>query len=83
MHLPWLAQQYQRTCADCGCTWRVPRYFARRHVLEIFNLPIKGSGGAESGAELRTEMKLGEEEESLRECPKCSSVHFSQRPVRS
>lgn len=66
-----------------SCTWRVPRYLARRHVLAIFNLPIKRSGGVESGAELQADMKLGDEEESLRECPKCSSVHFSQHPVRS
>ena len=52
-------------------------------LAQQYQLPVKGSGGVESGAELRADMNLGEEEESLRECPKCSSVHFSQRPVRS
>jgi hypothetical protein len=33
MHVPWPARQYERTCADCGYTWRVPRRFARRRFL--------------------------------------------------
>jgi hypothetical protein len=77
MRLPWLAQQYQRTCADCGCAWRVPRYFARRHVLAI---PVRTSG---SGPELQEDMDLQEQMASLRKCPKCGSVHYSQRPIRS
>lgn len=34
MHLPWLAQQYQRTCADCGFIWRVPNGPSLRLVVD-------------------------------------------------
>ena len=83
MHLPWPARQYERTCADCGCTWSVPRYFARRHALAIFNPPFRGQAAIKSDAAVQAAMNLDDQAESLRRCPKCSSVHYSQRPVRS
>ncbi|MGH3224302.1 MAG: hypothetical protein ACRDPY_37405 [Streptosporangiaceae bacterium] len=30
MRLFWLAAEYERTCSDCGWSWRVPRSAARR-----------------------------------------------------
>jgi hypothetical protein len=95
MHLPWLAQQYERTCADCGHAWRVPRHFARRHMQGISNFlinPSRGGAGpragggfdeAEYGREIQSDMEIGEEAESFRKCPECGSEHYSQRPVRS
>ena len=92
MHLPWSARQYERTCADCGYAWRVPRYFARRHMPGISNFLISPSrqggfdGGfdkAEFGREIQANMKMGERAESLRTCPKCGSEHYAQHPVRS
>ncbi len=99
MHLPWLVQQYQRTCADCGSTWRVPRYFARRHMQGISNFLVgQGGGGfrylggpsrgggideAELNREIQSSAELDERMESFRRCPKCGSEHYSQRPVRS
>jgi hypothetical protein len=35
MYLPWPARQYERTCADCGYSWRVPRQFARKHIQTL------------------------------------------------
>jgi hypothetical protein len=49
MHLPWLAQQYQRTCADCGHTWRVPRQFARRRMRISFFRGLLTGGGFRTG----------------------------------
>ena len=88
MHLPWLAQQYERTCADCGCAWRVPRYFARRHMQGISNFlinPGRGAGidEAELNREIQSSAEMGERTESFRKCPKCGSEHYSQRPLRS
>ena len=98
MHLTWPARQYERTCADCGYSWRVPRYFARRHGISYF-LIGQGGGGFKSGlagraggpaideAELNREIQssaeMDERTESFRKCPKCGSEHYSQRPVRS
>jgi hypothetical protein len=94
MHLPWLAQQYERTCADCGHAWRVPRYFARSRVpsLNVFflglgNSPRAGGGGGVDETELNREIQssteIHEQAESFRKCPECGSEHYSQRPVRS
>jgi len=30
MRLPWQAREFERTCSECGYTWRVPRSAARR-----------------------------------------------------
>jgi hypothetical protein len=49
MRLPRPAQQYERTCTECGCTWRVPRQFARRHMQGISTFHINaGSRATES-----------------------------------
>jgi hypothetical protein len=89
MRLPWVAQQYERTCADCGCAWRVPRQFAHRRVQSIsgFRVTSRGWQTAADRAELNTEvqasMETGEQAEAFRQCPECGSEHYSQRPLRS
>ncbi len=86
MHIPWLAQQYERTCADCGYSWRVPRYFARKRVVSIYGATSGGRSAHRSGpaeADLQAGQAAVEQAESLRTCPKCGSEHFSQHPVRS
>jgi hypothetical protein len=89
MRLPWLARRYERTCADCGCAWSVPRQFARRRVQSIsgFRVTSRGWQGAADRAELNAEvqagMEIGEQAEAFRQCPECGSEHYSQRPLRS
>lgn len=95
MHLPWPAQQYERTCADCGHAWRVPRYFARSRVptLNVFflglgNSPQRGRPGpgvdeTELNREIQSSTDIRKDAESFRKCPACGSEHYSQRPVRS
>ena len=89
MRLPWPARRYERTCADCGCAWRVPRQFARRRVRSIsgFSVTSRGWQTAADRAELKAEvqagMEAGEHAEAFRRCPECGSEHYSQRPFRS
>ena len=89
MRWPGLAVEYIRTCADCGCTWRVPRAFARHRFPSLStsivenNLRTRPTGGLDpqrmppsSGA------AADGQEETFWLCPKCGSEHFSQRPAR-
>jgi hypothetical protein len=32
MRIQWRAREYERTCADCGHAWRVPRWAAHPHT---------------------------------------------------
>jgi hypothetical protein len=90
MRVPGLAAEYIRTCADCGCTWRVPRALARRRrfrslsasVLEN-NLRTRAAGGLDPRLERQSGRAAGgQQEEAFRHCPKCGSEHFEQRPAR-
>jgi hypothetical protein len=82
MRLPWPARQYERTCADCGNCWRVPRQLAK-HVKPA---RLSHSGRASpyvDAADAEAYDRRVEVFEAYRVCPKCSSQHYSQRPVRS
>ena len=87
MRLPWQAREYERTCADCGWTWRVPRQLARRRVKSISGFGVTSHGGqtAADRAELRVEvqsnMAVGAQAEAFRACPKCGSERYTQRPA--
>ena len=86
MRLPWQAREYERTCEACGCTWRVPRAYARRHVQSISGFLVaptgRGSLGGMNRTELNTEIQSGmaisEQRESFRHCPKCGSDRYTQ-----
>jgi hypothetical protein len=87
MHLPWSAQQYERTCADCGCSWRAPRQLARTRVPSTrVDLYV---GGVTVFVHIRpsespvTNAAVAEQAESLRECPNCGSDQCSQHLVWS
>ena len=83
MHIPGRTEEYERTCDDCGTSWRVPRQFAK-HVKP---LPLRGGYGHTmphvDPADVPAYDRRVEEFEAYRVCPKCSSQHYSQRPVRS
>ena len=89
MRLPWQAREYERTCNDCGWSWRVPRQLARRRVQSISGFSVTSGGiqtaadRAELNAEVRSSMAMGEQAEAFRECPKCGSVNYSQHRARS
>jgi hypothetical protein len=90
MHIPGLAEEYERTCEDCGTSWRVPRAIAHPHMQ---GLPMGHSGAGqypgESGAADRAEAiaeanaALAERAAASRRCPTCESDHYQQRAIRS
>ena len=88
MRFGWPARQYERTCADCGNSWRLPRQLARKRApsidgatsdLEIGMASVWTSRPSELPA---ANAALVEQMESLRACPNCGSQRYSQRPVR-
>jgi hypothetical protein len=87
MRLPWPAREYERTCAQCGSTWRVPRQFAKRRVKSISGFSVTSHGmqtaadRAELQAEIQSSLAIGEEARAFRTCPKCGSDRYSQRPA--
>jgi uncharacterized paraquat-inducible protein A len=85
MRFPWQPREYERTCAECGCTWRVPRLSARRRLRSISMMSVT-SGTRIDRAELAREVASGEaanqSAEALRHCPDCGADHFTQRAVR-
>jgi predicted RNA-binding Zn-ribbon protein involved in translation (DUF1610 family) len=95
MRLPWQARAYERTCSECGTTWRVPRQFARRHVQGISSWNVAAQsrrpiirgrpGEAVDWTELSTEVQASEtvskQSATFRVCPKCGWDRYTQRPI--
>jgi hypothetical protein len=81
------AKAFDRTCADCGYTWRVPRAFARLRLKSISAFDIAGgargmaAGRAELNRQVQSSMSRNEQAEAFRCCPECGSAHYSQRPA--
>ena len=67
------AREWERTCSECGYTWRVPRSIARRGIRGMSAITVPGGtagpmhdtrnvGGLSAGIEARAELmapKLG------------------------
>jgi DNA-directed RNA polymerase subunit M/transcription elongation factor TFIIS len=86
MRFPWQPRAYERTCVECGYTWRVPRSAARRRVGSISAFSVAPAGSSVDRAELAREIKSISAEnqpaETQRHCPECGADHFTQRPLR-
>jgi len=79
MRLPWQPIEYARTCTECGYTWQVPRWAARRRVGAPSVLRQSDSPGQQVAAiELRNQ-QAG----AYRVCPHCGAETFTEQPVRS
>lgn len=89
MHIPGIAQEYERTCWDCGHTWRVPKWAAHPHMQGLPMTWGGTQGGGSTGAADRAaevaeaNAEMAERAAVLRQCPECESVHYKQRAIRS
>jgi hypothetical protein len=86
------AREYERTCSECGYTWRVPRSIAKRGVRGVSGTGMSGIGAARTAqaaasvpggyndlsadVEARAELMEG-----YRVCAKCGADDFTQRPA--
>ena len=87
MRLPWQPREYERRCAECEYTWRVPRSAARRRVgsISLFSVARPRTSSVDR-AELRREVNAisaaNQPAEVFRHCPRCGVAHFTQRALR-
>lgn len=86
MRLPWQAQEYVRTCVECGYAWRVPRLARRRRIRSISMFSVAPRGRTIDRGELGREVDAisaeGQATATFRRCPKCGADHFAQSPSR-
>ena len=81
------AREWERTCAECGYTWRVPRSIARRGIRGLSAMTVAvGAEGARSNPRGNAELWGGlaaraETMEGFRLCATCGVDNFTQRPV--
>ncbi|HEY6295849.1 MAG TPA: hypothetical protein VIX15_09300 [Streptosporangiaceae bacterium] len=84
------ASEWERTCAACGYSWRVPRAIARGGIRGMSARSLgsagprasPGSFAAPGGfAAARTSIETrAEQMEGFRRCAKCGADEFTQRP---
>jgi predicted nucleic-acid-binding Zn-ribbon protein len=86
MRLPWQPSEYVRTCSECGYTWQVPRWAARRRLGTISAWSVAGGGKFVNRSELRTEVAAiqlqNQQADTYRVCPHCGAETFAQQPLR-
>jgi hypothetical protein len=87
VHIRLFASEWERTCAACGYTWRVPRAIARGGVRGMSSVSLRSAGarpragGSGSFAATRGIIETRAEQiEGFRKCAKCGADEFTQRP---
>jgi predicted nucleic-acid-binding Zn-ribbon protein len=84
------AREWERTCSECGYTWRLPRSIARRGIRGMSAFTVRGAtatagpmqdtsniSALSADIEARAELMEG-----YRVCAKCGADDFTQRPCR-
>jgi len=87
----WRANEYERTCADCGYAWRVPRSAVHKPITGFGLAPCGRPvtlGGLDSVVpgsepEIAASEAIAEMAAAYAERPKCGSERCAQRPIRS
>ena len=83
----FFAREWERTCSECGYTWRVPRSIARRGIRGLSAITVLGGvEQARSNPRGNVELRAGlaaraETMEAFRLCATCGVDNFTQRPV--
>ena len=82
------AREWERTCSECGYTWRVPRSIARRGIRGMSAVTVRGATAdlpfttPVRSAPLKADIEArAEQMEGFRVCAKCGADDFTQRPV--
>jgi hypothetical protein len=87
VRFPWQPAEYARTCTQCGYTWRVPRWAARRRVGAISPWRVAPRGVTVDRAELASEVQAieaqNQQADTYRVCPHCGAETFKQQPARA
>jgi hypothetical protein len=84
----FFARQWERTCRECGYTWRVPRSIARRGIRGMSAMSVRGAsaGSRRSNTNIgnlrSTIASRADLMEGFRICAKCGVDDFTQRPCR-
>jgi RNase P subunit RPR2 len=77
MRIPWLPQEYTRTCLECGESWQVPR--AERRQVRSIRLLSRGAAASGIPRQVTSIMADNERERIFAQCPNCGAEHFTQR----
>jgi hypothetical protein len=82
------ARTWERTCSECGYTWRVPGSIARRGIRGMSAFTVLGATAGPrhdthnvSGLSADIQARA-EQMEGFRVCARCGVDDFTQRPCR-
>jgi hypothetical protein len=78
MRFPWQVQAYDRTCTECGYTWRVPKSAARQRLRSIY----LGTDGLNLARAMQSRSAAHQVAGDFQRCFKCSADHFTQHAAR-
>lgn len=84
MRLPGQAREFERTCTECGYTWRVPRSaHRRRRGTSAYSHMPRGFYSVPDGAqEVAATEAVSAVDAAYAHCPRCDSERYVQQPVR-